>query len=949
MANSIFNLSNLDGNNGFVINTDNSSNLSVSNAGDVNGDGIDDLIIGANHADSNGNTDAGESYVVFGSTNGFASTIDISSLDGSNGFVINGVDSSDHSGTSVSSAGDINGDGIDDLIIGANGAAPDGKAYAGESYVVFGSDNGFEANVELSNLDGSNGFVINGAKSFDLSGSSVSGVGDMNGDGVDDLIIGAFWADPNGQAFAGESYVVFGSTNSFGASLELSNLDGSNGFVIEGMDTYDFLGSSVSDAGDINGDGFDDIIVGGIYADPDGRITAGESYVIFGSGNSFEANFDLNNLDGSNGFIINGIDSGDKLGYFVNSAGDVNGDGFDDIIVAAMDADPNGNTDAGESYVIFGSAQGFDRTFELSDLDGSNGFVLNGIDSGDKSGNSLSGAGDVNGDGIDDLIVGSKYGDPNGNTDAGESYVIFGSTNGFGASLDLSSLDGTNGYVINGINANDQTGTSVSGAGDVNGDGINDLIIGSGYNGGEGYVIFGHSNETITIANANIAPTVVNENIAPTGISLDNATIAENSANDTIVGTLTTTDPNLEDTHTYTLLDDAQGRFKLVGEQLQVADSTLLDFETNTSHLIEVQTTDNNGLSFTEQLTINLSNVGPFVIQVNDTFEDNSLRNYGVTQDTEQGVVNYSNNELEVQLVNNTWKDFELGNYNITANTILSFEFRSDDQGELHGIGFDNNEIVSDAGTALFQLYGSDTWQGSEQSFNNYNAGDGWKSYSIDVGTFVTGDYDRLVLFNDNDTYNNLGGSSQFRNIVISEASLSPLTVSANNELTVTVGENTISQSLESYGNDPQDTQDTAEAVVTYHDNGNEVQLDNNSWKSVDITNYSVTENTRLRFEFRSEDEGEIHGIGLDNDDLLNNTNSIFQLHGTQTFANQEFNDYQGLNDIDAVDGWKSYDISLGQYFTGDYDRLVFFTDNDTPDNLGGSSQFRNIVIEEVV
>ncbi|MGK7939027.1 MAG: beta strand repeat-containing protein [Crocosphaera sp.] len=945
MANSFVNLSNLDGNNGFVlnrINIDDPSRLSVSNAGDVNGDGIDDVIIGADSADTNGKSNAGASYVVFGSRNDFAATIDLNSLDGVNGFVINGSNSGDHSGTSVSGAGDINGDGIDDLIIGANGANPNGQIYAGESYVVFGSDNGFEANLELGNLDGSNGFVINGAKSFDFSGSSVSGAGDVNGDGVDDLVIGAFWADPNGNAFAGESYVVFGSRDSFGSSLELSNLDGQNGFVIEGMDSYDFLGSSVSNAGDVNGDGFDDLIVGGIYADPNGNMNAGESYVIFGSGNGFDASFDLNNLDGSNGFIINGIDSDDKSGCFVSSAGDVNGDGFDDLIVGAIYADPNGNMNAGESYVVFGSGNGFEASLELSNLDGSNGFVINGIDSEDKSGNSVSSAGDVNGDGIDDLIIGTKLGDPNGNTDAGESYVIFGSRNGFSASFDLSSLDGSNGYTINGINADDQAGSSVSGGGDINGDGIDDLIIASGLNGGETYVVFGEGNNTITISSTNLVPTGI------TGISLDNATIAENSFNDTLVGTLTTTDANLEDTHIYTLLDDAEGRFKIVGEQLQVADGSLLDFEANTSHIIEVQTTDNNGLSFTEQLTINLSNVDPFAIQVNDTFESNLLGSYDVSQDTEQAVVNYSNNELEVQLVNNAWKDFDLGNYNITADTVLSFEFRSDEQGEIHGIGFDNDNNGFNSDTALFQLYGTQTWNDSEQSFNNYNAGDGWKLYTIDVGTFVTGNYDRLVLFNDNDTSNNLGSSSYFRNIVISEDTLTETT--SNNELMVTVGENTISQVLESYGNDSTAIQDTPEAVVTYHDNGNEVQLDNNGWKSLDITNYNVTENTRLRFEFRSEDEGELHGIGLDNDDdLFNNSDTKFQLYGTQTFANQAVNDYQGLNDAQAVDGWKEYDISLGQYFTGDYDRLVFFTDNDTPNNLGGSSQFRNIVIEEVI
>ncbi len=201
-------------------------------------------------------------------------SIDLADLNGTNGFVINGIDEADYSGRSVSNAGDINGDGIDDLIIGA----PGGNR-TGESYVVFGRDSvGSSGILELSAIDGTNGFVIKGVDAYDNSGSSVSNAGDVNGDGIDDLIIGA----PGGNG-TGESYVVFGGANvGQSGSLELSAIDGTNGFVIKGIDSGDESGSSVSNAGDINSDGIDDLIIGAPGADPNGNYDAGESYVIFG-------------------------------------------------------------------------------------------------------------------------------------------------------------------------------------------------------------------------------------------------------------------------------------------------------------------------------------------------------------------------------------------------------------------------------------------------------------------------------------------------------------------------------------------------------------------------------------------------------------------------------------------------------------------------------------------
>ena len=507
-VNDLVPLSSLDGSNGFILNGIDSgdySGISVSSAGDVNGDGYDDLIIGAIYADPNG-SNSGETYIVYGGANapGTGGRFNLSTLDGTNGFILNGIDETDLSGFSVSSAGDVNGDGYDDLIIGAYLADPNGDSNAGETYIVYGgaSAPGTGGRFNLSTLDGSNGFILTGIDANDQSGRSVSSAGDVNGDGYDDLIIGANGGDPNG-----ETYVIYGGANAPGSDgvLDLSALDGTNGFILTGIDANDFSGRSVSSAGDVNGDGYDDLIIGANRADPNGDGEAGETYIVYGGASApgTGGRFNLSTLDGTNGFILNGIDAYDRSGTSVSSAGDVNGDGYDDLIIGAYGADGY----AGEIYVVYGGANapGTGGVLDLSALNGTNGFTLTGIDAGDRSGSSVSSAGDVNGDGYDDLIIGARNADPNGNSNAGETYLVYGGANAPGSDgvLDLSDLDGTNGFILTGIDAGDRSGRSVSSAGDVNGDGYDDLIIGASGadpNGrsslGETYVVYGGATGT---------------------------------------------------------------------------------------------------------------------------------------------------------------------------------------------------------------------------------------------------------------------------------------------------------------------------------------------------------------------------------------------------------------------------------------------------------------------
>jgi hypothetical protein len=250
--------------------------------GDVNGDGIGDLIIGASGADPAGGTDAGETYVIYGGSS-LPSTVDLDST--SANLTIHGDDAGDESGYALA-AGDINNDGIDDLIIGAWGADPTGGARAGETYVIYGSLS-LPSAIDLSSTSAS--LTVYGDDEDDQSGVAVAAA-DVDGDGRNDLIIGAYLADPPGGANAGEAYAIYGSAYLPPViNLDTTSVD----LTIYGDDTHDRSSYAV-EAGDLNGDGIEDVIIGAHLADGSGtgtscgtgqvgdRCETGETYVIYG-------------------------------------------------------------------------------------------------------------------------------------------------------------------------------------------------------------------------------------------------------------------------------------------------------------------------------------------------------------------------------------------------------------------------------------------------------------------------------------------------------------------------------------------------------------------------------------------------------------------------------------------------------------------------------------------
>jgi glycosylphosphatidylinositol phospholipase D len=486
----ILDLDLLDGSIGFVLEgvaAGDAAGWAVSATADVNGDGLDDAVVGAPRVRG-----SGEAYLIFGTRDRWSARTRLSDLDGLTGARLLSTRPSaggDFLGFAVAGAGDVNGDGFGDVLVGAPTTWPgdpyEGPYPMGVTYVVFGRDGGggaFPAAIDVAMLDGHDGFAVHGPCIFSESGSAVAGgsrgAADVNGDGIDDVAIGAAGSF-EGYCY-GDSYVLFGRSapggGTFPAIVGADDFDGDRGFVFNAY-WHANGGGTAATIGDLNGDGLVDAVFGTpreyttLPSRPFEELT-GASYVIYGrdtlGGPGFPDQLDRDALDGAVGVQL--IGSGELAGSGTSLAivGDINGDGIDDLAIGEPGRESgDAERSRGAVLVVFGRA-GIGAKVDLARIGDGDGFRINGGSVGDLLGLQVGAAGDVNGDGIDDLVA----------TDLHGAYVVFGRDSvaggGFADVLNVAELTGEAGFAIRGAAGID----SAAGGTDLNGDGASDLLLG---------------------------------------------------------------------------------------------------------------------------------------------------------------------------------------------------------------------------------------------------------------------------------------------------------------------------------------------------------------------------------------------------------------------------------------------------------------------------------------
>jgi hypothetical protein len=556
---------------------------------------------------------------------GLPATLNLASLMASQGMLIEGAVAGDFTGWSVSGVGDVNGDNINDLLLGALDASPLGRSYAGAAYLIYGSKT-LPAVLDLNvTLIASQGMVIQGAAMDNYAGGSVSSAGDANGDGINDLIV---------RAEYGFTYLIYGS-KTLPAVLDLNTLNVTQGMIIQGAGSADVdgVGVSVSKAGDVNGDNISDFFVGAGSASPLNRTQAGAAYLIYGS-KTLPAVLDVTLLNATQGMIIQGAGAGDKAGRSVASVGDVNGDGISDLVVGAANASPLNRTHAGTVYLIYGSNT-LPAVLDLNTLVKNQGMVIEGAAMDDYSGSSLSVAGDVNGDGICDLLIGAYNASPLNRSYAGITYLIYGSKT-LPAVLDLNYLTENEGMQIYGINGYNNVGRSVSGAGDINDDGINDFITGAPANTGAAYLIYGSKMlpAVLDLKNLTVIQGMVIQGASPgqfTGYSLSSAgDVNDDNMSDLVIGAYLSSYLNRTAAGAAYIIYG-----KAASNTIQVATSTLPKVATTTftgtTSMNSLVMTAVNGTTTSNQsgTTKNSSSSAVTETQTQDTKADTSSGNTG--------------------------------------------------------------------------------------------------------------------------------------------------------------------------------------------------------------------------------------------------------------------------------------------------------------------------------
>ncbi|MFX0113606.1 MAG: hypothetical protein ACFFB3_03585, partial [Candidatus Hodarchaeota archaeon] len=466
---------------------DDRSGYSVAGAGDVNGDGYADILIGG-YGEEEGGDEAGKTYLILGRPSAqWSMDMDLSQANAS--FI--GENTGDWSAYSVAGVGDVNNDNYDDILIGAPYEDTMGNS-AGKTYLILGrSDvtawNGSDP-LDLSYANAS--FI--GEAIDDYSGYSVAGAGDVNSDDFADILIGAYGND-EGASQAGKTYLILGRSDvtawNDSNPLELSYANAS--FL--GKEANEFSGDSVAGVEDVNGDGYDDILIGAPNNN-NGGSNAGKTYLILGRSDVTTWN-DSGPLDLSyaNASFI-GEDADDQSGISAEGPGDVNGDGYFDVLIGAWN-DEEGGPNAGKSYLILGRSDV--TTWNDSnplDLSYANASFI-GEEADDYSGCSVAGA-DMNFDGYADILIGAPYND-HGASGAGKTYLILGRS-------DVTAWNGSNPLDLSysnvsfmGEGASDLAGWSIAGTGDVNNDGFDDILIGAHGDGdggniaGQTYLVLG--------------------------------------------------------------------------------------------------------------------------------------------------------------------------------------------------------------------------------------------------------------------------------------------------------------------------------------------------------------------------------------------------------------------------------------------------------------------------